>query len=355
MNYIGSKKTLLEFIEKSISNVVKEKKYKFSDLFAWTWIVWRYFKEKWHSIISNDLQYYSYVVNRNYVWNHKELNFELLIKKFEELNNLTFSDRKEFIIKYLNNIKGKKGFIYNNYSLWGTKWKEYERLYFTDENALKCDSIRYKIEKWKKNKLINEDEYYFLLTSLIESIDKVANTASVYGAFLKKIKKTAQKLMILKSANFYINDNEHVVYNSDINSLIKHTNHDVVYLDPPYNHRQYSWNYHILETIAKNDNPKIKGKTWMRDCSSQKSSYCKKREVKDSFRDIIRKIDAKYVFLSYNCEWLMNHEEIKEIMSERWEYWVFTKEYRRYKADTNENRTHKKDSVLEYLHYVKIK
>jgi len=355
MNYIGSKKSLLEFIEKSISRVVKEKDYKFSDLFAWTWIVWRYFKEKWHSVISNDLQYYSYVINKNYVWNHKKLKFEGLSKKFKEFNNINIFDRQNFIIDHLDNIKWKKWFIFKNYSFWWTKWEEHERLYFSDDNALKCDSIRSEIEKWKKEELINDNEYYFLLTSLLEWIDKVANTASVYGAFLKKLKKSAQKLMLLKPAEFYLNDNEHAVYNSDVNTLIKHTAHDVVYLDPPYNQRQYSGNYHILETIAKNDNPSIKWKTWMRDCSNQKSLYCKKSEVKNSFRDIIQTIDAKYVFLSYNCEWLMSHQEIKEIMSERGKYWVFTKKYRRYKADTNENRQHKKDSVLEYLHYVKIK
>jgi adenine-specific DNA-methyltransferase len=57
---------------------------------------------------------------------------------------------------------------------------------------------------------------------------------------LKKLKKLAQNLMFLKPADFFLNDNEHIVYNSDINELIKNTSHDVVYLDPPYNHRQYS-------------------------------------------------------------------------------------------------------------------
>jgi adenine-specific DNA-methyltransferase len=130
------------------------------------------------------------------------------------------------------------------------------------------------------------------------------------------------------------------------------SSHDVVYLDPPYNHRQYSWNYHILETIALGDNPKIKWKTGMRDCSEQKSDYCKRWEVKKAFSYLIENIDAKYIFMSYNCEWLLNHNEIKEIMETRWEYGVFTKDYRRFKA--GKDRKFKKDSVLEYLHYIKI-
>ena len=153
-------------------------------------------------------------------------------------------------------------------------------MYFTDENAMKCDAIRKKIELWREEKKITDNEYYFLLTSLLESIDKVANTASVYGAFLKKFKKSALKPIALVPADFYINDHDHDVYNKDILEVAKITSHDVVYLDPPYNERQYSANYHMLETIAKYDNPIIRGKTWMRDYSQQKSDYCKKNRSK---------------------------------------------------------------------------
>jgi adenine-specific DNA-methyltransferase len=134
-------------------------------------------------------------------------------------------------------------------------------MYFSDENAQKCDMIREKIEERKEDKKITDDEYYFLLTSLLEAIDKVANTASVYGAFLKQLKKSAKKPMELVPVELFENDNEHDIFNEDINKLVANTKHEVVYLDPPYNHRQYSGNYHILETIAKYDNPTIKGKT----------------------------------------------------------------------------------------------
>jgi adenine-specific DNA-methyltransferase len=86
---------------------------------------------------------------------------------------------------------------------------------------MKCDGIRWQIETWKRENKINENEYYFLLASLLESIDKVANTASVYGAFLKKLKKSAVKKLELKPANYYINEQEHDVFNEDINSLVK--------------------------------------------------------------------------------------------------------------------------------------
>lgn len=209
-------------------------------------------------------------------------------------------------------------------------------------------------ENWKKKKLINENEYYFLFASLLEAIDKVANTASVYGAFLKQLKKSAQKTLILKPADYHLNEQDHDVFNEDINTLITKTSHDVVYLDPPYNHRQYSGNYHILETIAKYDSPRLKGKTGMRNCSAQKSSYCSRSDVKNAYKDLISKIDAKYIFLSYNDEWLMSLEDIREIMSTKGEYGMFTQSYNRFKADKSENRNFKKDKVIEYLHYVKV-
>jgi len=350
MNYIWSKKSLLQFIESSINKVVKEKNYSFSDLFAWTWIIWKHFKEKGHKVISNDLQYYSFVLNKNYIENHKELEFKWLFKTIDNLESIELSKRKEEVLKYLDWLKEKKGFIYKNYSLWWTKEQRYQRLYFSDENSIKCDTIRIKIEKWNKEKSINKKEYYFLIASLLESIDKVANTASIYGSFLKELKRSARKKMSLESAEFFLNDNEHKVYNCDTNELVKRTSHDVVYLDPPYNERQYSANYHLLETISRYDNPKIRWKTWLRDYSKQRSLYCKKSKVKKSFKELISNIDAKYIFLSYNNEGLMSFEDIKEIMSKRWEYWVFKKRYKRFKS----SKASKSSIVTEYLHYVVV-
>lgn len=355
MNYIWSKKSLLEFLEQSISKIVKNKNYTFSDLFAWTGIVGRYFKAKGHKVIANDLQYYSYVLNKNYIGNHSDLYFSNLTKEIPALLLGTIETYKHIVLEYLDALPGKKGFIYCNYSQEGTQEQEFKRCYFSDENAQKCDAIREKIENWYTSKKINENEYFFLLASLLESIDKVANTASVYGAFLKKLKKSAQKAMKLTPAEFQLNHHEHTVYNQDINELIKHTQHEVVYLDPPYNARQYSSNYHILETIAKYDYPTIKGKTGMRDTSNQKSKYCSKNAVKRAFSELIRNVKAKYIFLSYNDEGLMSLEDIKEIMETKGEYWFFTQEYPRFKADKDHNRSYKKDKVTEYLHYVIVK
>ena len=256
MNYIGSKNKLSDFIKKSVYQVVGEDLSDkiFCDLFAGTGIVGRNFKAETKKIISNDFEFYSYVLNRNYIGNHQKIEFEKLIEE-------------------LNSIEGKSGFISEEYSENGKS----ERLYFSGQNGKKIDSIRQEIEQWKLSQKINEDQYYFLLCSLLEAADKIANTASVYGAFLKQIKKSAQKKLELQPANFEITKNQHEVYNEDANELIKKIEGDILYLDPPYNARQYGANYHLLNTIAKYDHFSPKGKTGLR--NYQKSKYCSKPEV----------------------------------------------------------------------------
>jgi len=212
-------------------------------------------------------------------------------------------------------------------------------LYFSAENGKKIDAIRQQIEIWKNADEISEDDYYFLLASLIESADKVANTASVYGAYLKKIKKSAQKKMILNPALFTLNSNKHQVFNADSNVLIKEIKGDILYLDPPYNERQYGSNYHLLNTIAKYDSFEPQGKTGLRDY--YRSDYCKKNEVKNSFEELIKNANFKYIFLSYNNEGLMAEDDVKNIMSTYGKYSLKTINYQRFKADKTENRNHK--------------
>lgn len=138
------------------------------------------------------------------------------------------------------------------------------------------------------------------------------------------------------------------VYNEDISELIKNVSGDILYLDPPYNARQYCSNYHLLETIARYDNPEIKGKTGLRDYADQKSVFCIKNKVADAFNELIKNAKFKYIFLSYNNEGLMSFDTIEKIMRKYGKYKVYMQQYRRFKADNA--RDCKSDSTIEYLH-----
>ena len=157
----------------------------------------------------------------------------------------------------------------------------------------------------------------------------------------------------MKPAELIINDQDHEVFNEDINKVAGKIAGDILYLDPPYNQRQYATNYHMLETIAKYDNPKIHGKTGLREYQNQKSLYCSKPQAIKAFKDLILQAKAKYIFLSYNNEGIMSVDDIKKIMSLRGKYGYFTKKYNRFKADKTESRDFKASRTVEYLHYVK--
>ena len=135
--------------------------------------------------------------------------------------------------------------------------------------------------------------------------------------------------------------------------MIKKVRGDILYLDPPYNTRQYGANYHLLNTIALYDNFKPKGKTGLRNYF--RSKYCSRRTLINEFEDLIKQADFKYVFLSYNNEGLMSEAEIKTIMSKFGNYDLITRNYQRFKADKTENRNHKAVRTTEHLHILEKK
>lgn len=328
MNYIGSKlKLCQEFIPKTIKSVcgVDLSKKIFCDLFAGTGIVGRTFKTQVKKVISNDLEYYSYIINKNYIENHKKI------------------PNKDEYISELNNEKLiDDGLIYKNYCIGGSG----ERQYFSDYNGMKIDAIRRKIEKLNNSNEISPNLYFYLLCSLLECADKVANTASVYGAYLKKLKTSAKKELVLVGADYQLNNNKHIVYNKDANELITKIEGDILYLDPPYNSRQYGANYHMLNTIAEYKEFEPKGKTGLR--NYEKSKYCSSETVESEFEYLIKNAKFKYIFLSYNNEGLMPCSVIKKIMSKYGHYDLAETKYQRFKADNN--RVNKADSTVEYLH-----
>ena len=321
MNYIGSKiKLCKDFIPNTVKNVCGEdlSSYVFCDLLAGSGVVAQTFKPHVKSIISNDIEYYSYVINKAYLESDEVI--EGIDELLNELNNLPL---------------GESGFISDNYCF-NPLPKRNERLYFSNFNGRKIDIIRKEIEEMKNLGRINKKQYYYLIASLIEASDKVANVASVYSAYLKSLKKNAQKKLILKPLDIVITNNQNH----------KEIEGDIVYLDPPYNSRQYGSNYHLLNTIAEYKPFTPKGITGLREYT--KSKFCYKSIVEKEFDEVINSAKFKYIFLSYNNEGLMSCDNIKKVMSKYGEYNVYTTEYKRFKADNN--RVYKSDVTIEYLH-----
>ena len=211
-----------------------------------------------------------------------------------------------------------------------------ERKFFTVENARGIDYIRARIETIKAD--LTNDEYKFILASLLISADAVSNVPAVYGCFLKNFKTKAIKLLKLNPIHT-IQENsalESNTTNSDV-LLATFPETDFVYLDPPYNERQYSKNYFPLNIIAKTpeqllSEEALKGKTGIpSDCFI--SPFCKRgKTVENAFDTLFKNLKTKWIFMSYNSESIVSKDKILELMGKYGTASIVEKEYKRFKS-----------------------
>lgn len=283
MRFIGSKELLVP----EITNLLKQKKLlnnklRFFDAFCGTGSVADSLKE-YFDIIVNDLVGWSVIYTRGKI-NSNKCNFKKL-----GFNPFDFFNSNNKIIK---------GFFYKNYSPGDSN-----RKYFSKDNAGRIDYFRDTIEKWREQNKISKDEYYFLLYNLIESLSLVANTAGVYGAYLKHWDfRAKKKIKFLKVESKFKNINNLTFYNNKIEDIISKVDCDILYLDPPYTQNQYGTQYHLLETLILNDNPKISPITGSRPVTPMRSNWSVDYKCHILFDKIISQTKAKYIVFSYSAD-----------------------------------------------------
>lgn len=341
MKYIGNKTRLLEFIDSSMASAGISFTGVFADLFSGTASVGKHFKDKGFQVISNDLMTYSYYAQ--YVF--------IKINEMPSFSKISPTGIKG-ALDQLNALEPKEGYVFENYAPSG----KYHRQYFSDDNAKKIDAIRNQIELWHIEGLLSEDEYAVLLYSLIDSADFVANISGTYGAYLKIWRSIALKPLTLKVPEITNNGKHNEIYQEDANILAGNIRADVVYLDPPYNSRQYAPNFHVLESLAVWDKQALTGKTGQRDYSSKKSLYCQKTTAKSAFADLVSKLNTNYIVLSYNNEGIIPSEKIIEILKSRGEVQEYSTNYRRFRTERDSEHRHYKqcdDKVTEHLYIVR--
>jgi len=312
--YLGSKYRLIDFLTRTILERV-EKIACFADLFAGTGVVGSAFRPHASKVIANDLLYSNYVVNRAFLTS-TENNVDLY--------------RVADLIEELNGCAPVRGYAHANYS--GT--------YFTESNAARIDGIREAIDLLYAEQRCSEQECLVLLSSLLFAVDKVANTVGQYDAFLKHLevhtRGTDKHLIdsnVLKPLRLRVPEIElagntgNEVFNLDANRLIHQLEAEVLYLDPPYNTRQYVDCYHVLENILRWDKPVLKGKTRKFQRDHLKSRYSRKNEAAAALEELIQAARAKHIFLSYNNEGIIPESAIREILRRRGPVEVFSREY----------------------------
>lgn len=339
MRYLGNKTDILPNIDYVIKENIKDNSEVFLDLFSGTASVSSFFKKR-YTVFANDFLYFSYALTGSVINN----NFP---PKFNKLKEIGIQNP----IYFLNNIEAKFNqsyFITKHYS----PFEGNPRMYLSVQNAKKIDAIRQKINKWYAKSLIKNNEKLYLIASLIKATSRVSNTSGTYGAYLKKWDSRALKSIVLENLIIQDNGKENKAYNQDANLLVKYLNADICYLDPPYNGRQYSSNYHLLETISRYDYPEIKGVTGIRNYEPlYSSSYSKKSTVVNSFDELIKNIAAKHIVLSYSSDGLLTLKEIEQILKKHClenTYKLYKYPYKKYQSKIKSKST----ELFEYIFYI---
>lgn len=320
MKYIGCKRRLIPFIEEClITSGLPYNNVNVIDLFSGTGSVSEFFMKNNCNVRSCDNMSYSVVEQYRKLF-YKE------VPEFEELIPIIGSKNLIDVLNYLNNLPLTMGYFYENYAPNG----KYKRQYFSDNNAKKIDSIREKIEKWKT--ILPTEKRMFLIGILMHSADRVSNTSGTYGAFLKIWRSMALKPMTLEIPEL-IKDGSISIHLSNAIDFLKANSADIVYLDPPYNSRQYASNFHVLENITLYDKTLLKGVTGIRPYEEKKSNWSIKTKALKEFKDTINNIKAKYIIMSYSTEGLIKEKDILEFLNEKGSTIVYRNRYRRFKTN----------------------
>jgi len=311
--YIGSKYHLLDFIAGVVAERAPAAR-TFGDLFCGSGVVASHFAALGMRVSAADNLYHNWLAARCFFGGRPgQVNWRKLIRLVEELNDLT----------------PVEGYCH----------REYGGSYFTAANAGRIDAIRETIAAWASAGEIRPQEEAVLITSLIYAADKVANTCGQYDAFLKHLGADPYSAegvhrvdaMVYKPIQLglpqVVEGAGHRVLLGDATELAATLKCDVLYLDPPYNNRQYVDNYHVLENIARWEKPELHGKTRKFARDPLKSRYSMKRAAPLQLDRLIGHARAAHILLSYNNEGIVPDDAIIRALERRGPVEVFTRSY----------------------------
>lgn len=317
--YLGNKYKLLPFIKSVVNNECHDINVVV-DIFAGTGAVASAFQDK--QLITNDILYSNYI--SNFAW--------FSPKRYSK-------KRLRNIIQTYNSMEiNEENYMTQNFS----------NTYFCYEDCAKIGYIREDIENKFNNKEINERERALLITSLLYAMDKIAKTCGHYDAYRKGVEFDMHLELLFPDAS-KSNNKKNRCYNTDSNLLAKKIKADLVYIDPPYNSRQYCDTYHLLENVARWEKPEVYGVGKKMDRTSLKSKYCT-NSATEAFDDLIKSLKCRYILLSYNnmakkgndrSNARISDEDIYKILSKKGDVKVFSEEYKAFttgKSNRNDNQ-----------------
>lgn len=241
------------------------------------------------------------------------------------------------VLWHLQSVEQVDGYFVREFSPSGTpKNGSPPRSYFTYENAAKIDAIRNEINRFINNELLEPREIALLRHDLLLAANRVANIAGTYGHYRSKWSNGSLSPLTLKPSTFVAGyRTDHLVTQGYAEELAPQLSADLCYLDPPYMKRQYAANYHIIETIARGDEPEAAGISGLRPWRDQYSNFCSKVKIRDAFSAIIEKMDCPHFLLSYNEDGLLTIRQLQEFLSQYGDVQVQKREYPRFRSNNS--------------------
>jgi len=233
---------------------------------------------------------------------------------FAGLGNCCYVD----VLKELQNLKPVSGYLVREYSPGGTPaGGQPPRGYFTEENAGKIDAISKQINEWNEQGLLSEDEWSLLRHDLVLATNRVANIAGTYGHFRSKWSNGSLSSLTLEPTQFIFGyRTDHEILQGPAEEVAPQLSASLCYLDPPYMKRQYAANYHLVETIARGDEPPAIGVSGLRPWRDQYSDFCSKVKIRSAFSRIIEGMDCPQFLISYSEDGLLSKDDLEELLSE---------------------------------------
>jgi adenine-specific DNA-methyltransferase len=343
MRYIGNKTRLLPFILRALKRSGIDVG-SVHDAFAGTASVSRALKERGWRVHSSDLLMSSYVFQRAYV-----------------VADSADSSLDEMAGE-LNWLSPRAGFISEHFAP-SSEGASGGRMYFTPENAGRIDAAREELEIWRKGGRIDDDTYYVLLAAIIEGADRVANTAGVYASYMKRWQPNAKRRFEVIPEMPVKGGEPADAKLMDATEAAKEIGEvDLLYIDPPYNSRQYVAYYHIPEILARgwtDSVPHIRGKVGLLAGEEGRSQWSHGRRVKKLLSSLLEATGARHALISFNSEGHLSPDALQGLLTKAavdGEVGHFTQQYRRYRADSErEGRHHHGDMALEHLYLVRLR
>jgi adenine-specific DNA-methyltransferase len=283
LKYLGSKRTLVPQIAEVVASLPVR---TVCDLFAGTTRVGQALRCAGLEVHSNDLATYSEVLGRAYI----------------EAEPAQHAEAAK-LIEALSQIDGKRGYFTRTFCE--------DARYFQPRNGERIDAIRDAIEALGTTPVVRG----LLLTSLLEAADRVDSTTGLQMAYLKSWAPRASNPLELRAPE-PVDGPPGTVSRIDANELAGSLDADLVYIDPPYNQHSYFSNYHIWETLTRWDAPEAYGVARKRsDCRASKSPYNSKVNATAALDDLLSRLDAPWLLVSFNNEGFHDPGHVHSMLS----------------------------------------